>query len=101
MEIDISSLTTRPTVDADRIFVSVYLTNSLQEAGFKGFAKSISSFDEKGPFDILPSHENFVTEFSQSLEIVPFVGEKIHYSGIKGVLEVADNVVRIFLENKK
>jgi len=98
MDIDVSNLNTRPTIDVDKLFVSVYLTNSLHESGFKGFVKSISAFDQKGPFDILPAHENFVTEFTNKLQIVPVEGEKIVFEPAKGILEIADNVARVFLE---
>lgn len=101
MDIDVTKLTTRPEIDIDKLFVSVYLTYSLHEQGYKGFAKSISTFDEKGPFDVLPAHENFVTEFTGKIEIVPVEGEKIAYEQVKGVLEVADNVARIFLEEAR
>jgi F0F1-type ATP synthase epsilon subunit len=101
MDIDVTNLTTRPTIDVDKLFVSVYLTSSLHELGFKGFAKSISTEDSKGPFDILPAHENFVTEFSGKLEIVPVDGDKIVYQSATGVVEIANNVARIFLEVKK
>ena len=101
MDIDVTNLTTRPKIDVDKLFVSVYLTYSLHEPGFKGFAKSISSFDSKGPFDVLPAHESFVTEFTDKIEIVPVEGEKISYDQVRGVLEIADNVARIFLEEAK
>ena len=101
MDIDVTNLTTRPTIDVDKLFVSVYLTRSLHEQGFKGFVRSISSFDEKGPFDVLPAHENFVTNFTRKIEIVPVDGDKIVYQEVKGVLEVAYNVARVFLEESK
>jgi len=101
MDIDVSNLTTKPAIDVDKLFVSVYLLYSLDKPGFKGFAKSISSFDEKGPFDVLPAHENFVTDFYKKIEIVPYQGEKIVYEEAKGILEISDNVARVFLEKAK
>lgn len=101
MDIDVSKLTSQSEIKVDRLFVTVYLTQSLEKLGFKGFAKSLTSFDNQGPFDVLPKHENFVTEFSKKLEISPEDGEKIAYPNSSGVMEVANNIVRIFLENKK
>ncbi len=99
MDIDVSKLSSQSNIKTDRIYVTVFLTNSLQEQGFRGFAKSITSADTNGPFDVLPNHENFVTNFSKKLEITPLEGDKIAFNDKKGVMEVGNNVVRIFLEN--
>lgn len=97
MDIDVSKLTTNPNIKVNKLFVTVYQTNSLQKPGFKGFVKYLTSFDKKGPFDILPMHENFVTEFNKHLELLPEQGEKITYQNVGGVIEVANNIVRVFL----
>lgn len=99
MDIDVSKLPTSPSIDVNRLFITVYLTDSLQNLGFKGFAKSISSVNKQGPFDILPAHENFVTEFSNKLDILTDSGEKVSYANSRGVLEVANNIVRVYLES--
>ncbi len=100
MDIDVTKLSTASKYKIDRLFVTVYLTDKLEKPGFKGFAKSLTSFDKKGTFDVLPMHENFVTEFSKNLEIIPEEGEKVSYQNSTGVIEVANNVVRVFLEEK-
>ncbi|HSX57835.1 MAG TPA: hypothetical protein VLE47_01020 [Candidatus Saccharimonadales bacterium] len=99
MDIDVSKLSSQSNVKTDRLYVTVFLTNSLQDSGFRGFVKSITSSDSSGPFDVLPNHENFVTNFSKKLEIVPEAGERIVFQNKTGVMEVGNNVVRIFLEN--
>jgi len=98
MDIDVSKLTTTSKFKIDRLFITVYLTNNLEKPGFKGFAKSLSSLDTTGPFDVLPMHENFVAEFEKKIEIVPEEGEKIVYQDFEGVIEVANNIVRIFMD---
>lgn len=98
MDIDVSKLSTAPKFKIDRLFVTVYLANQLEKPGFKGFAKSLSTRDKAGPFDVLPMHENFVTQFENKLEIIPEEGEKIIYKDYYGVIEVANNIVRIFLD---
>lgn len=99
MDIDVSKLPTTSTVKTDRLYIKVFLTNNLQEPGFQGFVKSLTTQDKAGPFDILPDHENFVTSFSKGLRIVPEQGEPIDYKDKTGVIEVANNVVRVFLKN--
>lgn len=101
MDIDVTKLSTASTFKIDRLFITVYVTNQLEKPGFKGFAKSLTAFDSKGTFDVLPMHENFVTEFEKKLEIVPEVGDKVVYSNTIGVIEIASNVVSVFLEEVK
>lgn len=98
MDIDVSKLSTASKFKIDRLFVTVYIANELEKPGFKGFARSLSSKDKVGPFDILPMHENFVTEFESKIEIIPEEGEKVVYQNFEGVIEVANNIVRIFMD---
>lgn len=101
MDIDVSKLPATSQFKVDRLFVTVYKLGSLQEPSFQGFVKSISSSSTKGPFDILPTHENFITQFSQKLQIVPETAEPINYDNCSGVIEVANNVVKIFMKKKE
>ena len=98
MDIDVSKLPTTSKYKVDRLFATVYSLGSLQKPPFQGFVKSISSVDKKGPFDILPTHENFISQFTGKLEIVPETGEKITFDKAAGVVEVANNIVKIFLK---
>ena len=100
MDIDVSKLPTASKYKVDRLFATVYTLGSLQKPPFQGFVRSISSVDTKGPFDILPTHENFITQFSNKLEILPEAGDKISFEQPTGVIEVANNVVKIFLKKK-
>ena len=97
MDIDVSKLSTQSRTPVNRLFVIVYLSSSPEKPSFKGFVKSISSFDVKGPFDVLPQHENFVTQFGRELKLVTEEGEKVSYPVKDGVLEVANNIARAFL----
>lgn len=98
MDIDVSKLPTTSKFKVDRLFVTVYNLKALQETSFQGFAKSISSADSKGSFDILPTHENFITQFKDKLEVVTEAGDKLSFEGSNGVIEVANNVVKVFLK---
>ena len=100
MDIDVSKLPTTSKFKVDRLFVTVYPLGELHKASFQGFAKSISSQDRSGPFDILPTHENFITQFTNKLEIVTEAGEKIGFPKPSGVIEVANNAVKIFLKEE-
>ncbi len=101
MDIDVSELSPTSKYKVYRLFVTVYSLGSLQKPPFQGFVKSISSVDPKGPFDILPTHENFITQFSKKLEILPETGDKVSFEQASGVIEVANNIVKIFLRKNE
>jgi len=101
MEIDVSKLTTSPQTQVERLYVTVFSTDSIQKIAFKGFAKSVTCLDHKGPFDVLPRHENFVSKLSKSVKIVRENGEIANFEVAEGVIEVANNIVRIFLNEVK
>ena len=64
---------------------------------FEGKAKAISSENKVGEFDILPEHANFISLIFNTLTIHTQEGEKT-YEFSRGVLEVTEGKVRIFLE---
>ncbi len=63
---------------------------------FQGKARAISSKNHLGKFDILPNHTNFISLIFDTLTLYLPRG-KINYKFKRGVLEVSDNKVRIFL----
>lgn len=65
---------------------------------FEGEAKAISSENKVGEFDILPAHANFISLIFNSLTIRTVQDEEKTYEFSRGVLEVAEGKVRIFLE---
>lgn len=99
MDIDVTKLPVEPGTNVGRLFATVYLASSPQTPAFKGFVKSVSSRNQKGDFDLLPSHENFVSPVEESVTIISENGESVSYNFNSGVIEVANNVARIFLKN--
>jgi F0F1-type ATP synthase epsilon subunit len=77
--------------------VKVFWIPLTKEVFFKGRAKSISSQNPLGKFDVLPKHANFITLIFNELTIITDKGEKIFYQFKKGVLEVTENKVNVFL----
>lgn len=65
---------------------------------FEGKAEAISSENRVGEFDILPGHANFISLIFNSLTIHTPGGEEKSYEFSRGVLEVASEKVKIFLE---
>lgn len=64
---------------------------------FLGKAKSVSSKNKVGPFDVLPMHENFISMLYDKVTVVKPGGEKEEIACEHGILEVSENRVRVFL----
>ncbi len=61
---------------------------------FKGAVVSVTSINETGRFDILTSHENFITLIKKMVEVVLPDGSKQAFSLDGGLLKVhANNVI--------
>jgi F0F1-type ATP synthase epsilon subunit len=65
--------------------------------GYRGPAAALSSENGLGSFDVLPGHTNFITLIFNKLTIFTQDKKKIEYKFKRGVLEVSDNLVRVFL----
>jgi len=64
---------------------------------FEGEAEVVSSHNDKGPFDILPLHTNFISIIHKGVTL--YLKDKIvkDLSFETGVLKVAENKVEIYL----
>jgi len=81
----------------DLLNVKVFWIPLTKEVFFEGKVKSISSENPLGKFDVLPKHANFITLIFNELTIITDKEEKISYQFKRGVLEVTENKVNIFL----
>lgn len=61
-------------------------------------AKAVSSWNEKGVFDILPEHAHFISIIKQHITIHPVDAEKHHMPIDTGLLCVWDNTVSVYLD---
>jgi F0F1-type ATP synthase epsilon subunit len=59
--------------------------------------KSLSSYNQTGLFDILPTHSNFITLVKYKITIVNLNGQKIEYPINSAILRVIRNKIDIFL----
>jgi len=64
---------------------------------FDGEVMAISSTNEKGAFDILSSHANFITLIKDRIILTNFDGTKQQINLNTGVLRNTDNSVEVFL----
>lgn len=77
--------------------VNLFWSPSLKQEGFTGKAKSVSAENQVGKFDILPQHANFVSQIFDSVTIITIDDKEHYYNFKRGVLEVSNNLVKIFL----
>lgn len=64
---------------------------------FKGPVESISSFNDKGRFDVLFNHAHFICLIKHSIFIRFLDGHSQELSVNEGVMRVKDNSIEVFL----
>jgi len=77
--------------------VKVFWTPAARKKNFEGEAEAVSSQNQLGKFDILPRHTNFITFIFKDLTIHLKDKEKLSFQFERGVLEVSENKVNVFL----
>ena len=68
-----------------------------QGVSFNDRVRAITSFNEKGIFDILPQHENFISVIKDKIIIHTTDGKDKEMKIDNGVLKVHENEANIFL----
>ncbi len=77
--------------------VRVFFSAVLEKDIFKSKAVAVSSENGVGKFDVLPYHTNFITLIFGNVVIYNENKEEKSYQFERGVLEVRENKVDIFL----
>lgn len=77
--------------------VKVFCSPIIEREPFRGRARAVSSQNRLGKFDVLPEHTNFITLIFGNLTIHTVDRRKITYQFERGVLEVSENKVNVFL----
>ena len=85
-------------IGSNALYTVVFSPNWQVQSSFKGYARSISSANSEGPFDILPKHENFVTMIGQKVTIYDTSGRRHEITLEKGLIEASNNLVKVFIE---
>ena len=81
-------------IPKDTLFISI---KNPDKTLFQGLIKGVTSKNDKGPFDILSEHENFITIIREKIIVYPIDGEQIEWGIDQGVLKVKENKVNVFL----
>lgn len=82
------------TIHANELQVTVM---DLEKILYQGVARSISSVNDTGPFDILPLHSNFISLIQKKVDIRDGEGHRKTFSIVKGVLICRKNTVHVYL----
>lgn len=80
--------------DKSLIFVVVRTKEGIS---FKDKVKAVSSYNDKGVFDVLPEHENFISLAKQHLVIHTQDGKDTEIKIDNAIVKVYKNEVHIFL----
>jgi len=64
---------------------------------FSGQVRSVSSYNEIGPFDILPEHEHFVAVITKTLTLITQEGVNHSIPLVRGLMRVKNNKVNVYL----
>lgn len=83
--------------EKDVLNVKIFWKPGLEEKNFEGKAIAVSSQNQLGRFDILPGHANFITFIFKEISIQLNSKEKISFQFERGILEVSENEVNVFL----
>jgi len=76
------------------ILVTIY---SLESILFQGEVKALTSVNEKGKFDILPLHSNFISIVRDYVILHQKNGEEKTFKLSQGVIKLNNNQANIFL----
>ncbi len=63
---------------------------------FEGEAAALTSINERGIFDILPLHENFISVIKDFIRIIKFNGQE-ELKITQGVLKAIENKVNVYV----
>ena len=64
---------------------------------FSDTVKAVSSYNDKGPFDILSEHENFISLIYQKIVVHKLDNKTEEFKIDNGVLRVYKNEVNIYI----
>ncbi len=64
---------------------------------FEDDVTSISSYNEKGLFDVLAQHANFISLLQKSMQIIDLQGQKKEITFPNALMKVSQNHVNVYL----
>ena len=87
-----------PKYKGPNLFVSI---RSREEVYFEGEAYALTSYNNKGVFDILPNHANFVSLIDKYIKIMKPDGSELKLDISSSILHVIMNRVTVYFNINK
>ena len=87
----------KPPTNEYKETIRVVVRNRIQVL-FNEEAKSVTSKNDTGTFDVLPEHSNFISLISSPLVIRKTNGQKQEITFKNGLLKVKDNSVHCYVD---
>jgi F0F1-type ATP synthase epsilon subunit len=81
----------------DREKVFEVTIRSKEKLLYKGVARTLSSENEEGPFDVLYSHANFITLIFGYVVIDKGLPTELSFQLEKGVMHVTGDVIQVYV----
>jgi F0F1-type ATP synthase epsilon subunit len=81
-------------MDTEQLFLII---RNREQVLFEGEIKALSSLSDKGIFDILPEHENFISVIKERLTIHKLDGTNTEMELTYGIVKVYMNKVWVYL----
>jgi len=76
--------------------INVFVRNS-ENVLYEGLAKAVTSLNDKGTFDVLPTHANFISLIKKFVRIYQKDGQIKEIPVDSGVIRVLENAIEIYL----
>lgn len=83
-----------PLIPTNTLYISI---KSPENVLYEGTAEALTSINERGRFDLLAQHANFISIIKDVIVVHLKNGEKKEFKIEQGVLKVTENIVHIFL----
>ncbi len=87
-------MTETPEIGKNKLYLLVRNNESIL---YEGFISGVTSFNEKGKFDIIPMHTNFISIIKDKIVIHEINGRVAEIELEHGILKVMTNKIDIFL----
>lgn len=88
-------MSNKPTETAALLSLIIKSRNKVY---YNGLANSVTSYNDKGIFDVLPEHANFISLISKRILVVDDRGAHHEFDIEGGVMKVYQDKVDIYLE---
>ena len=74
------------------------MVRSRTKVYFQGDVYSVTSYNDKSIFSVLPKHANFISLIQNKIVVRPVDGKEMEVVMERGVIRVYENIIEVYLE---